>query len=210
MSNIFANTFACSLATRELSELASELYTHREHPPLKVRSDGSYEGHILSFVKGLRLSSKVIYFLRKCLSNSDLQVNWGHIINDSGQSCSPECDIVIHKPGHIEEWNGGKDPVMNFKFIHAQSVVAVVSCKSFVASIESDYPAKLARYGVNKVYLFGEACSQTNYDNLKEKALAAGYSDFWVSYFPIDGAASYSEPEDQYFQFWSTVKLLTE
>src|SRR5438552_2708552 len=128
--------FGAVLAIEQLTGLAAELQKLRYHPPLVRRADGKYEGDILGFVKGLRLSARVIYFLRERLSPTGLEVNWGHLIDANEQSCSPECDVVIHTKGHMRKWNGSDRPVMDFKFIEATSVRAVVSCKSLLKSID--------------------------------------------------------------------------
>jgi hypothetical protein len=39
---------------------------------------------------------------------------------------------------------------MNFKFVRAELVRAVVSCKSQLDSIDSDYPKALKKFGIGK------------------------------------------------------------
>ena len=68
-------TFGGSLAVEQLISLTAELQKLRHHPPLTRREGGRYEGDILGFVKGLRLSARVIYFLREYLSDTDLEVS---------------------------------------------------------------------------------------------------------------------------------------
>jgi hypothetical protein len=52
-------TFGGSLAVEQLVSLTAELQKLRHHPPLTRRAGGKYEGDILGFVKGLRLSARV-------------------------------------------------------------------------------------------------------------------------------------------------------
>ena len=170
------------LSVEQLVGLSRELQCLREHPPLVKRSDGKYEGDILGFVKGLRLSAGVIYFLRERLSSAGLEVSWGHILDQNGQSCSPECDVVIHKKGHIRCWNGRKDPIMEFKFVEASSVMAVISCKSKLTTIDKQYPPSLKKYGVEKVFLLAECCAESSKESLKKKAREAGYKGLWFLY----------------------------
>src|SRR5271166_5699831 len=60
-------------------------------------TEGKNKGGVLSFVRGLRLSALLIYAIRDLLGEgSDLTANWGHIIDEDGQFCSRECDIIIH------------------------------------------------------------------------------------------------------------------
>ena len=171
-----------SLAIGQLVGLSSELQLLRDHPPLVKRSDGKYEGDILGFVKGLHLSARVIYFLRERLSSADLEVSWGHILDQNGQSCSPECDVVIHKKGWICRWNGSSKPIMEFTFVEARSVLAVISCKSKLTTIDKDYPTSLKKYDVKKVFLFAECCDESSLQSLKQTARKAGYKGLWFLY----------------------------
>jgi len=159
-----------------------ELGTLRFHPPLVKREDGKYEGDILGFVKGLRLSARIIYFLRERLSHTGLEVSWGHIIDETGQTCSPECDVIIHEQGYIRKWNGNEHPIMDFKFVQADSVRAIVSCKSFMRDIDKDYPATLKKYGIENVFLFAECCIKSQSVKLEAAAKSANYLGVWWLY----------------------------
>ena len=171
-----------SLAIEQLVGFSHELQHLRDHPPLVKRPDGKYEGDILGFVKGLRLSARVIYFLRERLSSLDLEVSWGHILDKDEKSCSPECDVVIHKKGCIRCWNGSSKPIMEFKFVEASSVLAVISCKSKLTTIDKQYPPSLKKYGVEKVFLLAECCAESSKESLKKKARVAGYKGLWFLY----------------------------
>ena len=171
-----------SLSVEQLVGLSRELQCLREHPPLVKRSDGKYQGDILGFVKGLRISARVIYFLRERLSSTDLEVSWGHILDQNSQSFSPECDVVIHKKGHIRCWNGSREPIMEFKFVEVSSVRAVISCKSKLTTIDKQYPPSLKKYGVEKVFLLAECCAESSKESLKKKAREAGYKGLWFLY----------------------------
>lgn len=195
-----------NLAIGELQNLANELSSYTEYKPLLSDGNGCYSGHILGFVKGLRLSAKLIYFLRKCLSGKNLDVSWGHIINTHTGDCSPECDVIIHDPGFYEKWNGGEKPVMEFCFIETHAVKAVISCKSIVTSFDERYPAQLASMGIDSVYVFGETCSKTNYQNLRARAQTMGYKDFWVSYFTIGGADEWEADGTHHEEFFNHIR----
>lgn len=179
-------TFGGSLAIEELIGLTAELQKVRHHPPLTRRESGKYEGDILGSVKGLRLSARVIYFLREYLSETDCEVSWGHVLNAEEQSCSPECDIVIHSKGHVRNRNGNEKPIMNFKFVRANLVRAVVSCKSQLDSIDSDYPKALKKFGIEKVFLFAESCRQGRLASLRTVAKKAGYRGLWCFVYDRD------------------------
>jgi len=194
------------LATRELSILAEELQDLREYGSLLSTGNGQYQGHILGFVKGLRISAKVIYFIRKCLSTEQLEVSWGHIIDTETGVCSPECDVIIHSPGHFEKWNGNEKPVMEFVFVEARYVKAVVSCKSDLKSVDGDYPTCMKSIGVDNVILFAESCSQTNYENLKEQAINAGYSGLWCSYFTLGSGSELIKDEEHHYEFYDSIR----
>jgi hypothetical protein len=174
--------FGPALSIEALVGLTNELQVVRQYPPITKREDGKYEGDILGFVRGLRLSARVLYFLREHLSETGLEVSWGHLLNDQQQSCSPECDIIVHEKGVVRRWNGFQDPVMNFSFVKASKVRFVVSCKSQLASIDPDYPKTLKQYGVAKVFLFAESCDEDQIERLRKKALQAGYAGMWCLY----------------------------
>lgn len=195
--------FAKSLSVEQLTGLAAELATLRSHPPLVKRKDGLYEGDILGFVRGLRLSARIIYFLRERLSATGLEVNWGHVIKDD-RSCSPECDIIIHTAGHVRKWNGNVAPVMDFKFVEADSVRAVVSCKSTLDRIDKSYPKALKKFGVKKVFLFAELCRQTRLKSLRRTASKAGYSGLW-SLCLLGKEDSFNTDEGMYIEFGEKV-----
>jgi hypothetical protein len=205
MTSPAENRFA-SLATRELSELASELQKLTEYELLST-GGGRYEGQILGFVKGLRISARLIYFLRKCLSTARCEVSWGHVIDRAGQACSPECDVIVHEPGHFEKWNDNKSPVMEFVFVEPEFVRGIVSCKSRLIDVDVEYPARLHRFGIDKVVLFAECCSKSNYDNLRRKALEAGYQGLWCAYF-LDGDEPVTINEQHHLEFREAMLVL--
>jgi len=201
--------FGQIISTEQLTGLAAELQKLRSYPPLTKRADGKYEGDILGFVKGLRLSARVIYYLRERLAHTNHEVSWGHLVDSNEQSCSPECDIIIHKKGHIRKWNGGERPVMEFKFVRAEDALTVVSCKSLVNSIDKDYPKDLKKYGVNNVVLFGECCSKSRFKTLRDKARQLGYKDLFVLYFTDDEEMQFAVDENLHARFGNCIcKLL--
>jgi hypothetical protein len=174
--------FGESIRLEPLIGLTAELKTLRQFPPVTQQSSGRYEGDILGFVRGLRLSARVLYFLRDHLSGTGLQVSWGHLISDSEESCSPECDIIVHQPGIVRRWNGSDNPVMNFSFINARDARLVVSCKSTLSSIDAQYPKDLKKHGVKSVFLFAETCKASALEGLRKRAVKAGYAGFWCLY----------------------------
>src|SRR2546430_3267930 len=97
--------FGITLGTEPLNTLFANLKDLRSAPPLTKRDDGKYEGDILGFVKGLRLSAGVIYFLKQRLSGLSVDVSWGHLLDEQERSCSPECDVIVHN-GYLLQWNG--------------------------------------------------------------------------------------------------------
>ncbi len=207
MDNISQN-FASMLAIAPLSSLADELRSLRDHKPLTSQGNGYYEGNILGFVKGLRISAELIYCIRGWLSERNFNVNWGHILDKNGQSCSPECDVIIHEPGYIKKWNGNNSPVMDFVFVKPESVKAVVSCKSVIMNIDKDYPNRLLKYGVEKVYLFGESCSHTNYKSLKKRACKLGYSSLCCAYYTGGDEQPFIRDENSHLEFMDAIKSL--
>jgi hypothetical protein len=157
--------------------LAYELYNLRVRIEVAARP-------ILGFVRGLYLSTRLIYALREKLSRYSLEVDWGHLLDTDSNYVSRECDIIIHKIGQITKWNGNKEAVMDFRFIRSNDAVAVISCKSLMNSIKSKdvlYCSDLKPL-VDNVLLFAECCHPTSVDSLKRKAKEAGYAGFWRLY----------------------------
>jgi len=175
--------FGITLGTESLNALFINLHDLRSAPPLTRRDDGKYEGDILGFVKGLRLSAGVIYYLKQRLSELDVEVSWGHLLNEEERSCSPECDVIVHKKGFFRKWNGTDSPIMDFRFIKVSRCSVVISCKSQLNVIDEDYPKMLKKFGVKKVFLFAECCNAGSFNGLRQRAKRAGYADLCCLYF---------------------------
>lgn len=172
------------LATLDLTRfgtLKDELQRYRIDSVLRMKKKKAPGGDILGFVRGLRLSAQLIYALRDALSDTPLEVNWGHLLDDNGEYCSPECDVIVHKPGHVARWNGTEKPVMDFRFVKSRNAVAVISCKSFIQSVDHDYSKQMSRY-LKNLYLFAECCLPSAVGKLQASAKAAGYRGFWYLY----------------------------
>ena len=177
------NSIGNGLKTEQLRSLATELHGLRDYPPIVSKGNGKYEGDILGFVKGLRISARIIYFLREQLSDMDYEINWGHLLDDAEASCSPDCDIIIHIKGHVRKWNDTNKPIMDFNFIKAKNAEIVVSCKSKLGKIDKEYPKSLKKYGVNYIFLVAECCKEIQYHSLKKRARRAGYAGLYCLYF---------------------------
>lgn len=148
------------------------------------RKLGLQDAGILGFVKGLRFSARLIYAIRDHLSSSTYEVDWGHLLTRDGDSCSPECDIIIHKRGHVREWNGRNQPVMHFKFINCNDAIAVISCKSMITAVDKEHKAYIntLKPYVDKIFIFAECCEPSAVKRLKRSAQAAGCEGFWYLY----------------------------
>jgi len=141
------------------------------------------KGRILPFVRGLFLSSRLIYIIREILSGTRLTANWGHILDNEGNFCSCECDVIIHHEGEFKRWNGNERPVMDFRFIEQEQVIAVISCKSHLESghIDKEYCDSMRAF-INKIWLFAECCPPRAIKNIRSKALRCGYEKFFYLY----------------------------
>lgn len=160
-----------------------ELSEWRIDPFIRQLETGRKKGGRFPFARGLRLSAQLIYAVREILSGTNLTANWGQLIDERGISCSNECDVIIHRKGHIRQWNGDNEPVMDFKFIEQQNAIAIISCKSFLKSgnIEKQYCALMKPF-VKKVWLFAECCEPRNIDRIRANTLKFGYERFWYLY----------------------------
>jgi hypothetical protein len=191
--------------------LREELLVARECLPEVTirRQNGKVRklGDILPFVKGLRLSARLIYILRDKLQDSDVQVNWGHVQDDRQRLCSPECDIIIHNGGVTDTWNGrNHQSVMDFRFIRRDAVKAIISCKSKCAAIDSDFPKVVKRdFRIKYVFLFAESVQETKFAALKKKAKAAGYAGIWPLYRLDTKGGVIQDPQD-YLDFLGKVR----
>ena len=176
----------------------------------EMRKYGRKRGLVLDFIRGLRLSAGVIYALRVALSDTGMEVSWGHVLDRNEAFCSPECDVIIHRPGVFDRWNGSKDPIMDFSFVAQDNAVAVVSCKSLVSgvsSIDVEYCSQMRVY-VRNVLLFAECCRPTQVDRLTRTARDAGYRGFWYLYTLARGSSEPEVDERKWTDFLNTVHTL--
>ena len=198
------------LRTEEFFGLAGTLSSWRLDPVIKLMNKKGGKGKILGFVQGLRLSAQLIYILRKIVVRYNLHVNWGHLVNEDGSSCSPECDVIIHKPGALQEWNGSDQPVMNFKFIKCSDAVAVISCKSSIESIDTTYCSDFLNYNVTDIFLFAECCRSGSIRRLTRQAKSAGYKGFFYLY-SVKGNRSFIQQDQQvYSEFVKTIENISK
>jgi hypothetical protein len=166
-------------------------------------------GRILPFVRGLRLSARLIYVIREFLTGTRLTANWGHLVDETGTFCSCECDVIIHRrDAHVRQWNGTSDPVMDFRFIESQGAVTVISCKSYLKSgdVDTGY-CKLVEPFVRRVWLFAECCGPRSAESIRRKALEAGYEQFWYLYLWSRGTSPVPN-KDGWATFVDEVKSL--
>lgn len=191
------------LQIRDIKDLASEMQDLKQYG---MTSSDNGSGQILGFVKGLRISARLIYFLRKALEDTDYQVGWGHIIDCTTEICSPECDVIIYEKGAHSRWNGNEKPIMEFVFVESKNVKGVISCKSILAAVEQGYPEKIIAMGIEYTALFAEACSRSNYENLKQQAIEAGYSGLWCSYFTESSGSEFVSDDFHLLAFKDHIK----
>jgi len=141
------------------------------------------EGKILGFVRGLHFSTQLIYAIRELIQQqAGLKVDWGHLLDKSEKHCSRECDIIIHN-GERNRWNGHEKPIMDFKFVEQENVVAVISCKSYLRSgcIDKQYVTCMEPF-VKRIWLIAECCEPGHIRGIKRQTQDAGYQNFWFMY----------------------------
>jgi hypothetical protein len=194
-------------------ELCAALLTTRECPPVitikQKNGKKKKRGDILQFIRGLRLSARLIYILRDKLQDHGVQVNWGHVEDDRQRLCSPECDIIIHAGGVADRWNGRQQHcVMDFLFIKREAVKAIISCKSTLTAsgIDTDFAQVVKRdFRIDNTFLFAEAIKDAKYAGLKKKAIAAGYKGLWPLYRLDAAGAKVRNPQD-YLDFLDALR----
>ena len=176
-----------NFARERYNQIRVSLQSYRLDPYIREmeKAKGKNKGLIFPFARGLRFSALLIYNIREILLDSDLQANWGQIIDSAGEYCSGECDIIIHSGKHVRKWNGSNDvgQIMDFRFIKQKDVKAVISCKSYItkSTIEVDYLDNLKNY-VSNVWLFAECCGPNSIAPIRAEAKALGYDNFWPLY----------------------------
>jgi len=175
---------------------------------IRIMEQQKAQGRVLAFVRGLRLSSHLIYAIRDVLSGSNLKADWGHILDDEGVKCSPECDVIIHRRPYAR-WNGSERPVMDFTFVSQEDAVAVISCKSYLKSISGeyrDYSEKVRKY-VKHLWLFAECCRPDAVRRLTQKSQQAGYDKFWYLY-TWDGERALDPSQEMWLDLLESVESL--
>ncbi len=102
------DNYISTFEMEDYAKITSQLLSYRLDPFIraKEKEEGANAGKIFPFVRGLRFSCLLIYAIREALSGSDLEVNWGQIIDDEGFDLSGEYDIIIHKKGILKNGTG--------------------------------------------------------------------------------------------------------
>jgi hypothetical protein len=179
-------TVASTLWQHEFQQLCNDFAGFRQlYEPVCRQLRQSRQSAIFDFARGLRLSARLIYAVRKKLDGSDLTASWGQLMDGDGY-VSPECDVIIHSTsGCSHEWNGDrKNRVMEYRFIQKDSALAVISCKSQVSrasSVDRQYASRLREH-INRLWLFAECCPPSQVTPIRAAAIAAGYDSFWHMY----------------------------
>lgn len=197
--------FGANLAYGKFNELAAEFQGLRLSPPDAPVSPGTRSGEILRFVRGLRLSARVIYILRGILSGENVEVSWGHLLNEDRAICSRECDIIVHGKGYVNKWNGEEHPVMDFRFIDASKAHAIVSCKSILTTVDVDYPKEMKQFGIKNTFLFAECCAKDDFEELKKKSRKAGYAALGCLYFTSLKTAGFATDDSVHHHFADSI-----
>ncbi len=206
--SISSTTMSC-LITEKFHGLSGELAKWRLSPEINLMDARRDKGRILGFVKGLRFSARIAYLARDIVSSAGLEVNWGHLVNAEGTSCSAECDVIIHKPGYLQKWNGGERPIMDFRFIESSQAIAVISCKSNTKAIDKDYCSELKAFGVRNIFLFSECCAPASIKRLTRQAQERGYSGFFHLYTITKGADTFAVNEAGILEFIKVIRDLS-
>jgi hypothetical protein len=194
------------LRLEDFHGLMAELLQWRIDPEIQKLEKRKPGGLVLGFVKGLRLSARLIYAIRKTLSDYHLQVDWGHLLDLEKDCLSPECDIIIHFPGHVQRWNGSPNPIMDVTFVDSRSAIAVVSCKSSIRTVDVEYCERMKQY-VSDVLLFAECCAPGAVERLKRSAESAGYKGFWYLY-TCTRTSEHVHDENEWDNFLDVIKRI--
>jgi len=171
---------------------------------------------VLSFVRGLRFSALLIYAIRKILKGTRLTASWGVVLTHDGKRCSPECDVIIHSDEWKHAWNGDDNvgkPVMDFRFVLAEDVKLVISCKS---ELYSGIDENIKKYALNLkdhvscIWLFAERCKKDKVGQYQEEAVEAGYEKFYYLYAFEERGVGQEYNEPAWFEFAETLRSLDQ
>jgi hypothetical protein len=196
------------LSLEDFHGLMGELLYWRIDPEIQKLEKKKRGGLVLGFVKGLRLSARLTYAIRKTLSGYNLEVDWGHLFNKEKDFLSPECDIIIHLRGRIQRWNGNSSPIMDVSFVDSKLAIAVVSCKSSIRAVDFEYCKRMKQY-VSNILLFAECCAPSAVERLKKSAKSAGYKGFWHLYTCTRTSEALHD-EKEWENFLEVIKRMSE
>ncbi|MCX6639507.1 MAG: hypothetical protein NTW14_03375 [bacterium] len=121
---------------------------------------------IHDFVNGLILSSNIIDVIKKHLARN-LEVDWGQIIDENGNTFSKECDIIIYKPMAHKLFD---NRTMRYALVYKNDVKVVIQVKSSISSVskdDRDYCKQLMKFNKNLWY-FVDHCIARNSERLKK------------------------------------------
>jgi len=194
-----------TLRVASLHGLCGDLQASRSDRDLKLLESVRGSALVFPFAKGLRLSSQLIYILRKQLSELEhVEVNWGQVVGGDEKAFSPECDIIIHHHGCVEKWNGTEKPVMDFRFVPQRCALAVISCKSFAERVDREYVKKLQPF-VPHIFFFAECCEPRKVDPLRRAAEKSGYAGFGYLYTMEKAKGVTTKDPEQWIRFLDRV-----
>ena len=202
-----------AFAKESYETIKAKLLNYRLDPYIREleAKEGEQKGLIFPFARGLRFSALLIYTIRECIRDTDLEVNWGQIIDAEGIACSGECDIIIHKKGVYKNWNGdgAVKHIMDYNFILKDKVIAVISCKSYLTKdkIEQKYCENMLPF-VNRVWLFAECCGPKSVELIKKEASDIGYENFWYLYTWSRTTETVIDDVEGWLHFIETIKSL--
>lgn len=210
MTNTAVGAIGRILHEERFMQMFGDFTNWRVDPFIRQMEAERMQGRVLPFVRGLRLSSQLIYLLREHLSGSGLTANWGHLLDSELRFCSCECDVIIHKNGHVRQWDGTAQPVMDFRFIRQDQAVVVISCKSYLkaSDIDEQYCESMKSF-VDRVWLFAECCGPRSIEPIRTKAEERGYEKFW----PLYTWTKQKDPtpsKDEWIDFVNEVERLKE
>ena len=95
---------------------------------------------------------------------------------------------------------------MDFYFVEHSHAVAVISCKSYLTSVDTEYITTTKPY-VKQVWLFAECCPKGREVKLREDARGAGYKHLFYLY-PWDGKVGVAPDRKEWLAFLKALNSL--
>ncbi len=197
--------------TRTYAAIAQELdELLAKSTPYALSSPSFGSPTIHDFVKGLILSTNIIWVIDKHIPNH-YRADWGQVIDEkNGNILSKECDIIIYKG---KPFKTIKNKSIKFVLVDKKSTKIVIEVKSSIQSVNIDvknYCRELKIF-VPEVWFIAECCwanSKSRVSDIGRDLKDAGYKEFFYFYRMNDKTLEKTIVYDPFIKFINLIKRI--